>query len=282
MTELEDVTNQRTTCVKKVLFFPSYTHKDYKDRLLIDVYDVIARDKYSCQFTSGSTCNHLSLRGYNCKQKILPKMKTIMRIIVIALLVTQRICEGTLIDTATGIEFPGKLGSLSLFGVGVRKKGPIKVYSVGLYGTEVAKKSLSSISKSENKSGALFSLRSTVKSKLPAIFVLEMNFKVTGEKMATAIAESVAPRNIGGNAKEIDELKSLILSGVQSRAGSVNKGTKFQFDCMIDGLSVHVDGKNQGKVKSSTLSKAFCDVYLDDKSVSPSLRESCILNTCQP
>eukprot|EP00957_Ditylum_brightwellii_P146222 11133763-Ditylum_brightwellii.AAC.1 len=30
-------------------------------------------------------------------------------------------------DPATGIAFEPKLGSLSLFGVGVRRKGPIKV-----------------------------------------------------------------------------------------------------------------------------------------------------------
>lgn len=190
-------------------------------------------------------------------------------------------CHGAMIDSATGIDFSPKLGSLALFGVGVRKKGPIKVYSVGLYGTESAKKSLASISKSSNKAGALSSLRTSVESKLPAAFVLEMNFKVGAEKMASAIAESVAPRNIKGNAKEVEELKALILSGIQSKGGSATKGTKFQFDCTTDGLSVSVDGKSQGKVKSSTLSKAFCDVYLDDKSVSPSLRESCISNTCK-
>ena len=32
-----------------------------------------------------------------------------------------------LVDSATKINFDDKLGGLSLFGVGVRKKGPIKV-----------------------------------------------------------------------------------------------------------------------------------------------------------
>ena len=35
-------------------------------------------------------------------------------------------CEGALIDKATGIDFSPSLGGLDLFGVGVRKKGPIK------------------------------------------------------------------------------------------------------------------------------------------------------------
>ena len=213
-------------------------------------------------------------------------MNTIMYWIVPAIFAilgfAQPFCHGAMIDSATGIDFLPKLGSLSLFGVGVRKIGPLKIYSVGLYGSDAAKKSLGNISNS-NKSGALSSLRSSVESKLPATFVLEVNLKVTGEKMASAIAKSVAPRNAGGNAKEVDELKALILSGVQSKAGgSAEKGTKFQFDCMTDGLLVSVDGKCQGKIKSSTLSKAFCDVYLDDKCVSPSLRENCILNTCKP
>jgi len=35
-----------------------------------------------------------------------------------------------LVDSATKINFDDKLGGLSLFGVGVRKKGPIKVRSI--------------------------------------------------------------------------------------------------------------------------------------------------------
>ena len=34
---------------------------------------------------------------------------------------------GGMTDKATGISFPGKCGAETLFGVGVRKKGPIKV-----------------------------------------------------------------------------------------------------------------------------------------------------------
>jgi hypothetical protein len=210
------------------------------------------------------------------------KMNTIIKnVILLSVFATQLICHGAMTDVATGIEFPPNLGSLSLFGVGVRRKGPIKVYSVGLYGSDSAKKSLASISRSANKSKVLSSLCTTIENKLPATFLLEMNMKISGEKMASAIAESVAPRNIGGNAKDIEDLKSFILSGAKSTGGSANKGTKFQFDCMNDGLSVIVDGKKQGKVKSSTLSKAFCEVYLDDKGVSPSLKESCIVNTCK-
>ena len=36
-------------------------------------------------------------------------------------------CQAAMVDVATGIDFAPKLNGLDLFGVGVRKKGPIKV-----------------------------------------------------------------------------------------------------------------------------------------------------------
>ena len=37
------------------------------------------------------------------------------------------LCQGAMTDSATGINFSPSLNGLNLFGVGVRKKGPIKV-----------------------------------------------------------------------------------------------------------------------------------------------------------
>lgn len=51
-------------------------------------------------------------------------------------------------DKATGISFASDLNELNLFGVGVRKKGPIKVYSVGMYCNETVRASLSEVSRS--------------------------------------------------------------------------------------------------------------------------------------
>lgn len=181
-------------------------------------------------------------------------------------------------EKATGIDFPSKLKGLSLFGVGVRKKGPIKVYAVGIYGSEEVKDELSGISKKAEKQ-ALQVLRNGAKQH-PTTFALEMNFKVGAEKMANAIAESVSPR-YSGKASDVDELKGLIFNGVAAK-GSVGKGDKLQFDCSSDGIHVCVNGKEQGKVPSGGLAKAFCDVYLDDKSVSPGLRTSCIDQCCSP
>jgi hypothetical protein len=183
-------------------------------------------------------------------------------------------------DKATGIPFASKLEELDLFGVGVRRKGPIKVYSVGMYCSEAVKESISTISRTADKGKqALQGLRNGAKAN-PTSFVLNMNFKVGAEKMASAIAESVAPRH--EVATEVDQLKGLIFNGVSAKGACV-KGTVLRFDCCPEtGVDVSVDGKGQGNVPSPGLAKAFCDVYLDDKCVSPALRESCLENCCAP
>lgn len=177
-------------------------------------------------------------------------------------------------DGATGIAFDSSKKGLNIFGVGVRRKGPIKVYSVGMYGSEGVQDELSSISKSEEKT-AIAALRKGA-SESPTAFVLKMNFKVGAEKMASAIADSVSPRH--SSASEVTELKDLIFAGVSDKGAAV-KGTVIEFDCS-EGVEVTVDGKSSGKVESEGLAKALCDVYLDDKCVSPKLRDSIIDNCC--
>lgn len=181
-----------------------------------------------------------------------------------------------LVDTATKISFDDNLGGLPLFGVGCRKKGPIKVYSVGMYSDEKAKASISSSSKS-NKAGALSTLRDSLKSSKETTFLLKMNFKVGAEKMADAIAESVVPRTSDKGA--VDTLKNLILDGVSAK-GAATPGTTLQFDCLADGgVKVSVDGEAIGSAPG--LCRAFCDVFLDDKGVSPAFRDSVVENCCE-
>jgi hypothetical protein len=183
-------------------------------------------------------------------------------------------------DKATGISFVPKLDDLELFGVGVRRKGPLKIYSVGLYSQDDVRESLSTLSRSADKGKkALATLRKGAKDHSTTFF-LQMNFKVGAEKMAAAIADSVAPR-YSGSASDVEEFKSLIFRGVE-RKGAAVKGTTLQFDCSKSGIAVSVDGKSQGTVDSPGLAEAFCDVYLDDKCVSPPLRESCLENCCAP
>lgn len=179
-------------------------------------------------------------------------------------------------DAATGIPFDSKSKGLNIFGVGVRRKGPIKVYSVGMYGSENVQEELSSISKSDAKGKKAVAALRKGASENPTAFVIKMNFKVGAEKMASAIADSITPRH--SSASEVGKLKDLIFEGVSDKGAAV-KGTVIQFDCS-DGVEVTVDGKGRGKVSSPGLAKAMCDVYLDDKSVSPKLRESIIDNCC--
>lgn len=148
-----------------------------------------------------------------------------------------------------------------------------------MYCKSAVKEKLAAFSKSTKKSEALKVLRKEAKTH-PTAFVLQMSFKVGAEKMASAIADSVAPRHTG-NSAEVDALKALIFKGVSAKGAAV-KGTTFQFDCNEKGIHVAVDGKGQGHVGSGKLAGAFCDVYLDEKCVSPGLRDSIIDNCCAP
>jgi Chalcone isomerase-like len=197
-------------------------------------------------------------------------------LILVSTIATTLVAASIGTDPATGITFADSTTVGPLFGVGVRKKGPIKIYSVGCYGTPTLKDKLASISKTDGKGKtATTELRKGVP---PASFVLKMNFKVGAEKMASAIAESVSPRH--SSADDVSKLKDLIFAGVAKKGAAV-KGTILQFDCS-DGVEVTVDGKGQGKVESPDLAKAFCDVYLDDKCVSKALKESILDNCCAP
>ena len=49
-----------------------------------------------------------------------------------------------------------------------------------------------------------------------------------------------------------------------------------------EGIAVAVDGKEQGAVPSGLLAAAFCDVYLDGDSVSPTLLDCCVEHCCAP
>ena len=143
-----------------------------------------------------------------------------------------------------------------------------------MYSDAEAKSRVASISKSD-KAGALSALRDSLKSSNQTTFLLKMNFKVKAEKMASAIADSVNPR--ASDKAAVETLKKLILDGVASK-GAATPGTVLQFDCTAEGVKVIVDGSEIGTAPG--LTQAFCDIYLDDKSVSPAFRDSCVDNCC--
>lgn len=181
-------------------------------------------------------------------------------------------------DKATGIKFPDKANGLPVFGVGVRTKGPIKVYSVACYGHKSMKSALGQLSATEDKKKALDTLLSGTK-KGPVTFLLNFKMGVGAEKVSSSIADAISSRYNG--AKDVAQLKQILCDGV-SEKGSTAKGTTMQFDCTKGGVKVFLDGKNLGSVSSGGLGAAFCGAYLDGKSVSPALRQNCIDSCCGP
>lgn len=154
---------------------------------------------------------------------------------------------------------------------------PSQIYSVGMYVSDAVKEAVSALETAADKGKEKMSELQKGAKTGGTTFMLKMNFKVGAEKMASAIAESVAPRH-QGSAAEVNELKELISNGVD---GAATKGTTFQFDCNEEGLTVKVNDKEQGVVESAEISKAFCDVYLDDKAVSPTFKNSCMDYFCK-
>jgi Chalcone isomerase-like len=191
-----------------------------------------------------------------------------------------------MVDPATGISFPSQKNGLEIFGVGIRKKGPIKIYSVACYGNKTVKDSLSTVSRSKTNDKDVYAAFQNSIVQQPTgsttSFVLQMAMKVGAAKMAAAIADSVSPRHKSGNPKDVEQLKDLIFQGVSKNGeGAATKGTTFQFDCHSNtGMDVTVNNKHIGTVSSPTLSNAFCNVYCDNDCVSPALRKSCIEHCC--
>mmetsp|Transcript_11187 Transcript_11187/g.13508 ORF Transcript_11187/g.13508 Transcript_11187/m.13508 type:complete len:212 (-) Transcript_11187:745-1380(-) len=211
-------------------------------------------------------------------------MSPFSRVTSLAVLLLAGLSQAAMTDPATNIAFSPKLRENDIFGVGVRKKGPIKVYSVGMYCSETLKSTMSSLSKTADKGkkalNALCAGAKDFAEEQSTSFLLQMNFKVGAEKMASAIADSVSPRHTG-NPADVEDLKGLIFQGVSAKGAAV-KGTTLQFDCSSSGVDVAVDGAAQGNVNSTSLAEAFCDVYLDDDCVSPAMRQSVLDNCCAP
>jgi Chalcone isomerase-like len=201
-------------------------------------------------------------------------------------------------EKATGVSFASKWrDTLDLFGTGVRKKAVINVYAVAMYAQAELKEKLGEFSYSKQKTEALECLRhgaigtgaaaadAADSSTTPSscAFLLEMTFKAGAEKIASALADSVATR-YGGSSSDVDTFKTLVLSGLSaSGKTAATKGTRFEFHCHPDsGLHVSVDGKDQGQVASPGLARAFCNVYLDDNCVSPAFRDNILASCCAP
>jgi hypothetical protein len=182
-------------------------------------------------------------------------------------------------DKATSVTFNPKLGDgLYLVGAGVRKKAILNVYSVAMYSSPSVLEAVSVFPKQQKKE-AQVALRDAARnfdsSSPMTSFMLEMTLKADGKTIASAIADSVKPR-YSGPEDNIKELESLIFEGVKSKGGQATKGTIFRFDCSAEGVSVSVDGDEQGIVECKAMGSAFVDVFLDGNAVSPKLIDSCL------
>ena len=131
---------------------------------------------------------------------------------------------------------------------------------------------------SDDKKKALDTLLSGTQ-KGPVTFLLKFNFKVGAEKVSSSITDAISSRYSGS--KDVARLKELLCDGVNVK-GSTVKGTTMQFDCSSGGVKVFLDGKNLGYIGGGGLAKAFAGVYLDGKTVSPTLRQNCLDNCCWP
>ncbi len=91
--------------------------------------------------------------------------------------------------------------------------------------------------------------------------------------LVNALAESVKPRLGKGAEAALTQFQDVLLAGL--KGGEAETGKQFGFG--IHGgskLIVTINGKKQGEIASSPLSKALLKTYLDDDAVSKDLKES--------
>ena len=136
-------------------------------------------------------------------------------------------------EARTGITFPAKSGGGSLTRLGVRTKGPIKVYAVGLY----------------EGGGA-------------QTFMLKMSYGVGAQKMSSALSDALKPRI--GDAKLISDFETTLVQGLPDGAP---KGTELVFGTGGGKLSLAVNGNKVGSIASKPLAAAFANIYCDNNAV---------------
>mmetsp|Transcript_1835 Transcript_1835/g.3223 ORF Transcript_1835/g.3223 Transcript_1835/m.3223 type:complete len:265 (-) Transcript_1835:216-1010(-) len=192
-------------------------------------------------------------------------------------------------DKATGVVFPSTLGpGYYLTGVGVRKRAIVNVYAVGMYTAPDVKDALIVMSGRERER-ALQVLRSAAKA-VPTTFLLDYVLKTTADVIATTLGDAVENRmeaypdaSEGEILAATEMFKQILFESVENSGGVATKGTTIRFDCDLnDGVRISLDGQEVGTVPSRLLSKALCDIYLDDKTFSQQLRDCCLQTWCAP
>jgi hypothetical protein len=132
-------------------------------------------------------------------------------------------------EKATGLDFPKKSELGGLRSLGVRTKGPIKVYAVGRYDKG---------------------------------FLLKMKMGVGAEKMSSALVDAVKPRCSDG--KAVQQFRDLMIAGLPD---GCKKGMELAFDTSKGKLALTVNGRSAGSVSSKNLCSGFEGIYTDGKAV---------------
>ena len=184
-------------------------------------------------------------------------------IVVIILGTLYSLAQGR-VEPAGKAVFADKKDGLDLAGLGIRKKGPINVYSVALYAA---------------KAPCVKDCNNCEEYKMPAKvaegnyakeIVLKMSRSVGAEKMAGAISDAVAPRMKGKDMVVLNELKEAMSAGL---SGGCKTGTLLSFKAPSKTKMIFsVNGKAQADLNSAALVTAFLNTYVDSKCVSPTLK----------
>lgn len=167
-------------------------------------------------------------------------------------------------EPSSGHTYGDTCGSLDLAGVGIRKKGPIKVYSVALFADRAACAKECVDPSSDNMNWFCDSDSNKE-------IVLKMCRDVGTEKMASAIGDAIGSRMGGKDKAALNQLKGAMTAGFE-KTGGAKAGTKLTFKSQKSKLSLHINGKQQTECSSSALVSAFYGTYTDKNCVSPSLK----------
>lgn len=155
--------------------------------------------------------------------------------VFLSLLVTTKVSG--VVEKSTGFDFPSNVPKLGrLRSLGVRRKGPIKVYAVGMY------------------EDPIFKAKS---------FMLQMSMGVGAQKMTSALVDAVKPR-IKSDEESLTKFSELMLKGLPN---GCSRNMCLSFGTGGGKLTLTVDGQHIGAVPSKPLAEAFVRVYSDSNAV---------------
>ncbi|CAJ1960444.1 unnamed protein product [Cylindrotheca closterium] len=180
--------------------------------------------------------------------------------------------SGFLTDTATGINFPNSKtfavnkGSMSLAGIGTRKKAFINIYSLGFYVSNPLQKQLTKAAASSSKTTTCETI---LESNQPKAVELTFAMGIGPEKIAEAIAQLA---NVKEEIK--NEFHTMLLDGMGE--GNMKKGESITFEWKgKDTILASARGKPIGEMKDKALAEGVLQLYLNkEKGVSPSLLQN--------